>query len=92
VNTTDAIQPFQIDIPQAELDSLNRKLDDTRWPSPMPGDGWDTGVPVSWLREITGYWRSSYDWREAERQLNDFPQFTTVLGVLTTEVGDGVAW
>jgi pimeloyl-ACP methyl ester carboxylesterase len=79
VNTTDAIQPFQIDIPQAEIDSLNRKLDDTRWPSPMPGDDWDTGVPVSWLREITRYWRSSYDWREAERQLNDFPQFTTVL-------------
>ncbi len=36
-------------------------------------------MPVSWLRELAGYWRSGYDWRAAERELNQIPQFTTVI-------------
>ena len=73
------VHSFRIDIPQAEIDRLLRRLDETRWPEPLPGDGWDTGVPVSWLRELAGYWRSGYDWRAAERELNQIPQFTTVI-------------
>jgi hypothetical protein len=52
MTTGNAIDPFHIDVPQAELDRLSRKLDETRWPEPLPGDGWDTGVPVAWLREL----------------------------------------
>src|SRR5215469_1111234 len=41
------MQPFRIDIPQADLDDLHRRLDDTRWPSELPGVGWQRGVPLS---------------------------------------------
>ncbi|MFD9445344.1 epoxide hydrolase family protein [Streptomyces sp. NPDC060006] len=75
----DAVHPFRIDIAQPELDALHAKLDAARWPAPLPGDGWDTGVPVSWLRELADHWRHGYDWRRAERELNEFPQFTTVI-------------
>lgn len=71
------ITPFRIDIPQSDLDDLHRRLDVTRWPAPLPGDDWDTGVPTGWLRELVAYWRNDYDWRAAERGLNEFPQFTT---------------
>src|SRR5215813_11009115 len=71
------MQPFRIDIPQAALDDLHRRLDDTRWPPELPGVGWQRGVPLGYLQELAGYWRTSYDWRAAERQLNQFPQFTT---------------
>ncbi|MBF6437058.1 epoxide hydrolase family protein [Nocardia cyriacigeorgica] len=71
------ITPFRIDIPQSDLDDLHRRLDATRWPAPLPGDDWDTGVPTGWLRELVTYWRDEYDWRAAERGLNEFPQFTT---------------
>jgi epoxide hydrolase len=73
------VHSFRIDIPQAEIDRLLHRLDETCWPAPLPGDGWDAGVPVSWLREPAGYWRSRYDWRAAERELNQIPQFTTVI-------------
>ena len=76
---TDEIRPFRIDVPQAALDELAGKLDATRWPAPLPGDDWDTGVPTAWLRSLAEYWRSGYDWREAERALNKIPQFTTVI-------------
>jgi pimeloyl-ACP methyl ester carboxylesterase len=76
---TDDIRPFRIDVPQAALDELAAKLDATRWPAPLPGDDWDTGVPTAWLRTLAGHWRSGYDWRAAEQELNAIPQFTTTI-------------
>jgi epoxide hydrolase len=76
---TDDIRPFRIDVPQAALDELAAKLDATRWPAPLPGDGWDTGVPTAWLRTLADHWRRGYDWRAAEKELNAIPQFTTTI-------------
>ena len=70
------IKPFSIDIPQSTLDDLAAKLASVRLPAPLPGDDWDTGVPVSWLASLVDYWRTSYDWRAAEKELNSYPQFT----------------
>jgi pimeloyl-ACP methyl ester carboxylesterase len=74
---TDDITPFRITIPQQQLDDLGDRLGRTRWPEPLPGDDWSTGVPTAWLRELVDYWRTGYDWRAAEAGLNEFPQFTT---------------
>jgi hypothetical protein len=71
------INPFSIDIPQSALDDLAARLAAARLPAPLPGDDWDTGVPVSWLAELVDYWRTKYDWRAAEAELNADPQFTT---------------
>jgi pimeloyl-ACP methyl ester carboxylesterase len=71
------IRPFQIDIPQADLDDLRDRLARTRWPSEIPGLGWDRGVPVDYLKELVAYWMSSYDWRAAEAEINNYPQFIT---------------
>jgi pimeloyl-ACP methyl ester carboxylesterase len=73
------IRPFRIDVPQADLDDLAERLARTRFPAPLPGDGWDTGVPVAYLRDLVEYWRSRYDWRTQEAALNEHPQFTTVI-------------
>lgn len=72
-----AITPFRIDIPQADLDDLNDRLRRTRWTDEPAGIDWSFGPPVSYLRELTDYWRTDYDWRAAEARLNAFPQFTT---------------
>src|SRR5262245_27182023 len=73
------MDPFRVEIPQADLDDLHRRLDSTRWPDELPGAGWSRGVPLRYLKELAEYWRTSYDWRAAEARLNQFPQFTTVI-------------
>jgi pimeloyl-ACP methyl ester carboxylesterase len=73
------IRPFRIDIPQADLDDLQARLDRTRWPDQLPGVGWDYGIPLDYVRELAGYWRAGYDWRAQERRLNEFPQFSTTI-------------
>jgi len=73
------ISPYSIDIPQSALDDLKERLGHTRWPDELPGAGWNLGVPLDYLKDLTEYWATSYDWRSQEKALNEFPQFTTVL-------------
>lgn len=73
------MKPFRIDIPQSALDDLSERIANTRWPAELPESGWDRGVPMDYLKELTEYWQNSYDWRAAEARLNEFPQFTTEL-------------
>lgn len=71
------LTPFTLSVPQDDLDDLRDRLSRTRWPAPLPGDGWDTGVPVHYLQKLSAAWRDDFDWRAAEARLNAFPQFTT---------------
>ncbi|MFI6871111.1 epoxide hydrolase family protein [Nocardia sp. NPDC050406] len=71
------IQPFHIEIPQAELDDLRERLARARWTPALPGANWSRGVPVDYLRELVEYWKDEFDWRQAEAELNKWPQFTT---------------
>ncbi|MBF6214874.1 epoxide hydrolase [Nocardia puris] len=71
------ITEFRVEIPQSQIDDLHRRLENTRFPAPLPGDDWTTGVPTAWLRDLVEYWRTGYDWRAAERELNSYPQFVT---------------
>jgi epoxide hydrolase len=73
------ITPFRIDIPQTDLDDLRSRLDRTRWPDQLPGVGWHYGIPLEYVQQLAGYWRTGYDWRVHERRLNEFPQFTTTI-------------
>src|SRR4051812_41866559 len=68
---SEAITPFRIDISQADLDDLRGRLSAVRWPSELPGVGWTRGVPLTYLRELAEYWRTSYDWRKHEATLNE---------------------
>ncbi len=73
------IRPFELNIPQAALDDLAARLDATRWPDETPVPGWAQGVPLAYLKELAAYWRTVYDWREHEADLNRFPQFITTI-------------
>jgi len=71
------IKPFQIDIAQADLDDLQRRLTHIRWPERETPVDWSQGIPLAYVKELCGYWREQYDWRRCESWLNGLPQFTT---------------
>jgi pimeloyl-ACP methyl ester carboxylesterase len=75
IDRTEDIEPFRIDVPQADLDDLVDRLARTRWPGEIPGMEWSRGVPLDYLKELAEYWRISYDWRKDEARLNQFDQF-----------------
>ena len=71
------VQPFEVSIPQEDLDDLHERLLRSRWPDELPGVGWSYGVPLDYLKGLAEYWRTGFDWRAQEAKLNAFPQFTT---------------
>lgn len=70
-------EPFQIDIPAADIADLNARLAATRWPDELAGVDWSYGIPTSYVRELAEYWRTGYDWRTHEAAWNRYPQFIT---------------
>jgi pimeloyl-ACP methyl ester carboxylesterase len=77
VETTTAIRPFQIDIPEEALEDLRRRIKATRLPSKELVEDRSQGVQLIAIRELAHYWGTDYDWRKAEAKLNALPQFTT---------------
>ena len=71
------IIPFRIDIPEADLDDLRRRLSQTRWPEPETVTDWSQGIPLDYTRDLCDYWLRDYDWRRCEASLNGFAQFRT---------------
>ena len=70
-----AARPFTIDVPDAVLDDLRRRLEQTRWPDEIPGTAWDYGSNLGYMKELVEYWRTRFDWRAQERYLNSLPHF-----------------
>lgn len=74
----DAVRPFRVEIPQAEIDDLHDRLSRTRWNTGVPGvEGWSRGVPADYLKGLAEYWADGFDWHKAEARLNEFPQYLT---------------
>lgn len=76
---SDAVTPWTLRIPQADLDDLVARLNRVRWPERETGEGWSQGVPLARAQALVEYWRTSYDWRRCEAMLNGFGQFRTVI-------------
>jgi pimeloyl-ACP methyl ester carboxylesterase len=72
-----AIRPFDVEIPEGDLENLRRRLAGTRWPSKELVADRSQGVQLATLRELARYWTVDYDWRKCESKLNALPQFTT---------------
>jgi pimeloyl-ACP methyl ester carboxylesterase len=70
---------FEIDIPEADLDDLSRRLRATRWADDFANDDWSFGVPASYLRGLVEYWLDGYDWRVHEAAMNEFQHWRVVL-------------
>ncbi len=74
---TTSIRPFSVDVPQADLDDLRRRIKATRWPEREPVSDDSQGVQLATMQKLADYWASDYDWRKLEARLNALPQFIT---------------
>jgi pimeloyl-ACP methyl ester carboxylesterase len=71
------IRPFRVQIPDAALADMRRRIAETRWPDRETVTDHSQGVPLAPLRELARHWATDYDWRRVEARLNALPQFVT---------------
>jgi len=75
--SSDAIRPFKVNVPEAELAELHKRINATRWPERETVIDDSQGVPLAMIQELARYWATDYDWRKCEAKLNALPQFMT---------------
>ena len=76
---TDAMEPFEIHVPDSVLSDLSERLARTRWPEAETVSDWSQGIPLAYVQELCEYWREGYDWRAVEARINAMPQFVTAI-------------
>ena len=72
-----AIRPFQVNVPEAELTDLRRRISATRFPEKETVTDFSQGVPLATVQKLASYWAREYDWRKVEARLNAVPNFIT---------------
>ena len=74
---TAAIRPFEVNVPEAELVEMRKRINATRWPEKEPVADHSQGVPLATMQKLARYWATEYDWRKVEARLKALPQFIT---------------
>jgi pimeloyl-ACP methyl ester carboxylesterase len=72
-----AIRPFQVNVPEAELTELHRRINATKWPDRETVPDQTQGVQLATIQALARYWGTEYDWRKCEAKLSALPQFIT---------------
>ena len=72
-----AIRPFQVNVPEAELTELRRRVSATKWPDREIVADDSQGVQLATIQKLARYWATEHDWRKCEAKLNARPQFMT---------------
>jgi len=71
------VKPFKVDISDQIIKNIYDKVKKYPWHE-MPNDGgWEYGTNLDYMKEISKYWVSEFDWRKHEREINKFPNFIT---------------
>ena len=73
----DAIRPFRVNVPEAELTELRRRINATKWPERETVTDQSQGVQLATIQKLARYWATDYDWRKCEARLNALPNFIT---------------
>lgn len=71
------IRPFSIDVPEAELAELRRRVAATRWPERELVEDQPQGVQRETIQALARRWATEHDWRRCEKRLATLPQFVT---------------
>ena len=75
--TPTSVRPFRINVPEADLVELRRRVLATRLPDKETVADPSQGVQLATMQKLARYWGTDYDFRRFEARLNALPQFMT---------------
>jgi hypothetical protein len=80
-----AIRPFPINSPEADLVDLRRRIAATRWPDKETVNDESQGIRLAEMQALVHYWGNGYNWRNVEAKLNALPEFVTTIDGVDTQ-------
>ena len=71
------IKPFKVNVSEDILKEINNKVKSYPWHE-MPQDGgWNYGTNLDYMKEISDYWVTKFNWKKHEEEINKFSNFKT---------------
>ena len=77
ITSSEAIRPFKVNVPDAQLKDLRQRIQATKWPKKETVSDATQGVQLATMQKLANYWATDYDWRKVEARLNALPMFIT---------------
>jgi pimeloyl-ACP methyl ester carboxylesterase len=69
------MKPFKINISGQAISDLKKRISETRWPEEVKDANWDYGTNLNYLKELSNYWQTKFDWKKQEATLNQLSQY-----------------
>ncbi|MBV9896727.1 MAG: epoxide hydrolase N-terminal domain-containing protein [Chloroflexi bacterium] len=76
-NDAEAFRPIRVNVPEADLSELRKRINAARWPERETVTDDSRGVQLATMQELARYWSTDYDWRNLEAKLNAVPNYLT---------------
>ena len=71
------IKRFKLSVPQKTLNDIYGKVRKYPWKNIQNMVGWEHGTNYKYLKEISKYWVTRFNWRKHEKKINSFYNFLT---------------
>jgi microsomal epoxide hydrolase len=69
------IRPFKVNISSSVMNRILARVKSTRLPDRLDSADWRYGANWTYVKSLTEYWVSQFDWKKAQASLNRYPQF-----------------
>ncbi|KAK7036513.1 hypothetical protein VNI00_011710 [Paramarasmius palmivorus] len=74
-------KPYKLEVSQDLLDWVNTRVQTARIIPDLDhpsGEEWNDGTPTAVMEELVNYWKTQYDWRRVEKNINDTYKMFTI--------------
>ena len=62
------IKPFKLRVPNNTLNKIYNKVKKYPWTNIQNMNGWKHGTNLKYLKEISKYWITKFNWRKQEKK------------------------
>ena len=71
------IKKYEISVPKSTLNEIYKKVRNFPWSAAQNMNGWEYGTNLNYLKNISKYWITKYNWKKFENKINSFKNYKT---------------
>ena len=71
------IKPFKLRVPNKTINEIYSKVKKYPWSNIQDMNGWEHGTNLKYLKKISKYWITKFNWKKQEKKINKFSNYLT---------------